>query len=88
MNWDPSHTNLLSTGGRDGKVCIWDLRVASKAIGDGVEMMSPVITIDDAHGIDPKGRGRKTQPLARSITSLLYPEDGLYGLISSGSFDG
>jgi hypothetical protein len=64
------------------------MRVASKASEDGLQMMSPVISIEDAHGKDAKVRGRKAQPLARGITSLVYPEGGLYGLISSGSFDG
>jgi hypothetical protein len=64
------------------------MRVASKANEAGLEIMNPVITIEDAHGKDAKVRGRKAQPLARGITSLVYPEDGVYGLISSGSFDG
>ncbi|TFY78636.1 hypothetical protein EWM64_g5376 [Hericium alpestre] len=85
--WDPANTSLLSTGGRDGGICIWDLRVADQSIG-----LQPIVTIVGAHGEDApaKGRGRRPKPntAGRSVTSLLYPEGDPYGLISSGTFHG
>ncbi|TFY69439.1 hypothetical protein EVG20_g3157 [Dentipellis fragilis] len=95
--WDPTNTNLLSTGGRDGGICLWDLRIGenhtTKQIEDGISLLDPVMTIKGAHGEDApaKGRGRKPKAsatAARSVTSLLYPENDPYGLVSSGSFDG
>lgn len=93
--WDPANENLLSTGGRDGSICMWDLRVGEGSASDdeGVEVLNPVITVASAHGIEgatkPRARSRgKGAPLARSVTSLLYPEEHPYMLISSGSSDG
>ena len=91
MAWDPSHVDLLSTGGRDGTISIWDLRTEGKKDEDGVTTLSPVIQLLGAHG-EAKGKGRpkkgKGTPAPRSVTHLLYPEIGPYGLITSGSFDG
>lgn len=89
MAWDPSHADLLSTGGRDGTISIWDLRTEGKRDEDGVTTLSPVIQLPGAHG-EAKGRPRKGKgaPAPRSVTHLLYPEIGPYGLITSGSFDG
>ncbi|KAF8138254.1 WD40-repeat-containing domain protein [Boletus edulis] len=83
--WDPSHRDILSTGSRDGKVCVWDLRIASSraGLGDGL------ITIHDAHGqMKSTSRRRKLTPLPRSVTSVLYTGTRSHALISSGSFDG
>ncbi|KAG6837993.1 hypothetical protein H0H93_008387 [Arthromyces matolae] len=88
--WDPSNGNLLSTGGRDGQICLWDLRVAGTKDKEDTTILSPVISIPGAHEDSlsiGKRRSKKT-PTPRSITSLLYPEVGTYGLISSCSFDG
>ncbi|RDB23192.1 Denticleless [Hypsizygus marmoreus] len=89
--WDPNHKDLLSTGGRDGTICIWDLRMAGATEDDEPNVLAPVISIPGAHE-EPKGKGRprrgKHVPAPRSVTNLLYPEIGPYGLISSGSFDG
>ncbi|KAG5729727.1 Denticleless like protein [Termitomyces sp. T112] len=90
VTWDPSNTNLLSTGGRDGTICLWDLRVAGTKDEDGPNVLKPVISIPGAHEDSTwkvRRRGKKV-PAPRSITSLLYPEIGNYGLVSSGSFDG
>jgi denticleless len=87
--WDPSHDSLLSTGGRDGNICLWDLRIAGDQGEDGHSVLNPVISILGAHEVPkPRGRPRKGVPTPRSVTNLLYPEMGPYGLISSGSFDG
>lgn len=87
--WDPNHQDLLSTGGRDGSICLWDLRVAESRNGD---ILSPIFKIDnaqrDANERKPRGRKPKMQPILPSITSILYPETEPYQLISSGSADG
>lgn len=81
----------MSTGGRDGIICIWDLRMAGMKDDQGSTELSPVISLLAAHG-EVKGKGRprrgKNAPSPRSVTHLLYPELGPYGLISSGSLDG
>ncbi|KAG6911732.1 hypothetical protein DXG01_007982 [Tephrocybe rancida] len=90
VTWDPSNTSLLSTGGRDGGICLWDLRVAGIDNGEETTVLSPVIIIPGAHE-DSTSRARrrgKKVPAPRTVTSLLYPGIGTYGLISSGSFDG
>lgn len=93
--WDPSHKSLLATGGRDGAICLWDLRIGKwHQSGDaGVMLASPVVTIHGSHEdttvkSKPKVRKGKQRPATRSITSLLYPDCDPYGLVSSGSFDG
>lgn len=45
ISWDPAHRSLLSTGARDGQVCIWDLRVAENRAAEGPSGLSPVLTI-------------------------------------------
>ncbi|KAF8219659.1 cell division cycle protein cdt2 [Tricholoma matsutake] len=89
--WDPQHRELLSSGGRDGTICIWDLRTAGQRREDSVATLNPVITLQGAHEnafSKGKGRVRRKTHTARSITNLLYPDIGPYGLVSSGSFDG
>jgi denticleless len=88
--WDPTHHDILSTGGRDATVLIWDLRVPGSVNEDrGVGICRPVMTIPAAHN-EPKKRGRKgkSSPVARSVTSLIYPEGEPYGVVSSEAFDG
>ncbi|KAG6832908.1 hypothetical protein H0H92_004792 [Tricholoma furcatifolium] len=88
--WDPINPHLLSTGARDGGICLWDLRVAGSNDEDGPTVLSPVNFIPGAHE-DSTSRARRRSkkiPAPRSVTSLLYPEVGSYGLISGGSFDG
>ncbi|GBE79403.1 hypothetical protein SCP_0206010 [Sparassis crispa] len=93
--WDPlKDGTVLCTGGRDGSICVWDLRVSEGRGRDEVETgsIAPVIVIPNAHGAPskPKGRKGKLAPAAplRSITSLVYPEGNPYCVVSSGSFDG
>ncbi|KAI0040707.1 WD40 repeat-like protein [Auriscalpium vulgare] len=85
--WDPAHEQLLSTGGRDGSICVWDLRSSGRCTQGN---MSPVMCIKDAHIEDQpaKGRGKKSTASVRTVTSLLYSDMTPCGLISSGSFDG
>ncbi|KAF8505540.1 WD40-repeat-containing domain protein [Russula emetica] len=90
--WDPQHDSLLSTGGRDGGIRVWDLRIATRTSHSVTSHDESVITIDGAHGQDKQanggGRRRKIVPSARTVTSLIYPEGRSDRLISSGSFDG
>ncbi|KAH9007055.1 WD40 repeat-like protein [Lactarius hatsudake] len=88
--WDPRHDSLLSTGGRDGGIRVWDLRIAGSTT-HGLTSHSPVTVIDGAHGEDKqanRGGRRKLAPTARTVTSLVYTEGRSEGLISAGSFDG
>ncbi|KAF9221937.1 WD40 repeat-like protein [Gyrodon lividus] len=89
--WDPLHRDILSTGSRDGMICVWDLRVASgcTVIGGNVPTLQPVITINAAHDQEKtKGGRRKATPLPRSVTTVLYADTRPHGLVSSSSFDG
>ncbi|TFK56098.1 WD40 repeat-like protein [Heliocybe sulcata] len=94
--WDPRQEKVLSTGGRDGSICIWDLRTkAKKSSKQDGDILKPVMEIMTAHGgSTPKESGKKRAKNARpelgvrSVTNILYPETHPYGFISSGSFDG
>lgn len=94
MAWDPNHTSLLATGGRDGAICLWDLRVTEqRQAEEGLIAPSPVMTIYGAHEdtvtkSKPKPRKGKQVPTPRTVTNLLYPESQPFGLVSSSSFDG
>ncbi|KAF9534901.1 WD40-repeat-containing domain protein [Crepidotus variabilis] len=90
MAWDHTNPSLLGTGGRDGAICLWDLRIAESHQSDETEIMvsRPVITIPRAHDDSPTKRKGKQNPAPRTITDLLYSENYSYGLISSCSFDG
>jgi len=88
--WDPLHTSLLSTGGRDGGIRVWDLRIAERD-AHGPTSHASVTVIDSAHGEDSRtnrGGRKKIAPTARTVTSLVYAEGRSDRLISSGSFDG
>lgn len=86
VEWDPQHADLLCTGGRDGELRIWDLRVAMKEGRKG----GAVLAIKDAHeDVTPRrGRRPKSAPKARSVTNVLWLETEPCGIVSSGSFDG
>ena len=93
MAWDPVNSSLLATGGRDGAICLWDLRVGQHHDDGNVFAATPVITIHGAHEntiikSKPKPRKGKQISAPRTITNLLYPESHSNGLVSSGSFDG
>ncbi|KAM6495599.1 WD40 repeat-like protein [Amanita muscaria] len=96
--WDPAHHDLLATGGRDGSICLWDLRVCNRGEmndeGDAQITRDPVTLIKGAHEAAHINGGRlntrkgKKNPLPRTVTSLLYPETVPYSLVSGGAFDG
>jgi len=89
LAWDPENGDVLCSGGRDGTINIWDLRVGERwrtVIGRGE--LRPVLTMPHAH----KDMGSRSTPngrkVARSITSLVYAVGNPYSVISSGAFDG
>ncbi|KZT72668.1 WD40 repeat-like protein [Daedalea quercina L-15889] len=75
--WDPAYDgDVLCTGGRDGGICVWDLRVGERCTstrrrtrsGAGEEAaedggLKPVMSIPGAHedGKPSKARGRKSK---------------------------
>ncbi|KAI0637884.1 WD40 repeat-like protein [Trametes polyzona] len=93
--WDPAYDGaVLCTGGRDGGICLWDLRAGERST-DGE--LAPVLSIPRAHDLQaqgkptkPKGtRGKLTPSVPlQSITHLLYTDTHPYSVISSCSSDG
>lgn len=89
--WDPEHRELLSTGGRDGVIHIWDLRTENaRRNHNDVPTLIPVLRIAGAHEGEPNSKARKKKSTAvnRTVTSLTYAAGQPYSLISSGSSDG
>lgn len=102
--WNPAYDGeVLCTGGRDGGICVWDLRAGERsrrtraAAGDDAgehSALQPVISIPGAHedGKPSKPRPRKSRPTpaaaVRSVTSIVYAGSTPHTLISSGSYDG
>lgn len=82
--WDPNHRDLLSTGGRDGLICVWDLRSAERRTGD---KLSPVLTITKAHEANPAPR-KSVKAVPKSVTGVIYNPTSDNELISGGSADG
>ncbi|KAJ7068037.1 WD40-repeat-containing domain protein, partial [Mycena amicta] len=82
MSCDPRNPNLLATGGREGMICIWDIRAG----------FLPVQTILAAHeDIGPSGKrnrskGKRASP--RTVTGLCYSDTNPFHLITSGSAEG
>ncbi|KAJ7774271.1 WD40 repeat-like protein [Mycena maculata] len=87
VSWDPSHRDLLAAGGRDGLICIWDLRVSENRTSQ------PVMSILAAHeDVGPNGKRKvskgKNASIPRTVTGILYSDANPCQLISSGSSDG
>ncbi|KAI0751438.1 WD40-repeat-containing domain protein [Daedaleopsis nitida] len=95
--WDPSHDgDVLCSGGREGSICLWDLRVGeARHNAEGGSTLAPVLSVPKAHESElkaPKPKGRRGKivvaaPL-KSITHLLYTDSHPYGIVSSSSSDG
>ncbi|KAF7331828.1 Small monomeric GTPase [Mycena kentingensis (nom. inval.)] len=90
LTWDLHHPNILTTGGREGMVCVWDIRVGENSAESSI---SPVQTILAAHEeIGPTGKRKeprgKHAAAPRTVTGLLYSDANAFQLISSGSSDG
>lgn len=87
--WEPENGNMLCSGGRDGSILVWDLRVGeNRRMSLGHGQLGPCSVIPHAHkdfGTRFTPNGRK---VARSITSLTYAIGKPYSVISSGAFDG
>lgn len=91
--WDPAHDGaVLCSGGRDGGICLWDLRVGER--GSSGEVL-PVLSIPKAHNLQgkppkakvPRGKLAPSVPL-QSITHLLYTDTHPFGVISSCASEG
>ncbi|KIY69757.1 WD40 repeat-like protein [Cylindrobasidium torrendii FP15055 ss-10] len=79
VRWDPTNNSLLATGGKDGSIHLWDLRVGTDTT------TSPVASI---FGAQEEIGSRKRPASLKSVTGLLYSTDTPYNLISSGTADG
>ncbi|KAI0676942.1 WD40-repeat-containing domain protein [Trametes maxima] len=90
--WDPTHDGtVLCTGGRDGWICLWDLRVGERTESGDI---APVLSIPKAHDLGGKAKAKPARgklvsgaPL-QGITHLLYTDTHPYGVVSSCSSDG
>ena len=79
---------MLSTSGRDGVICLWDMRAQGQRSSEsGIDVLTPVLRIPCAGGHVVKAR-RATAPVMKSVTSVLYLDGDPFGLTSSSSFDG
>ncbi|KAF8520119.1 WD40-repeat-containing domain protein [Gautieria morchelliformis] len=90
LDWNPDHADLLSTAGRDGNICVWDLRTATQSkTTDNSSALAPVMVIPHAHcDARPRGKMAKSRTTVKTVTSVLYLPQSSQQLISSGSFDG
>lgn len=100
IEWDPhSQGHLLASGGRDGAVHVYDLRmadgVAAMSLGaaggaddDQVEDTSALLSLWSAHApiLPPKTR-RTNLPSARGVTSIVYDRLRPHSIFTAGCAD-
>ena len=92
VDWDPRHTSLLCSGGRDGQICVWDLREqrSGQTEDDDEASIRPVLIIPYVHEATPGKPSKKGRTVLapKSVTSLVYLPESEYQVLSSGAADG
>ncbi|KAF7301494.1 Small monomeric GTPase [Mycena indigotica] len=91
VSWNPRNPNLVSSGGREGMICVWDIRAGESRSSDAA--LLAVQTILAAHeDIGPTGKRKepkgKHANAPRTVTGLSYSDMNEFHLITSGSADG
>ena len=85
IQWQPgTGNNILASAGRDGNICLWDLRVRGQALGDGrrvrmhvtemasdMSVLSPVLEIFDAHNPNAKAQAASRKSKQGSIAGRI-----------------
>jgi denticleless len=86
--WQPAGETVLATGGRDGRILVWDLRT-SHVRGAPQPVLTFALDKADEKALKLKGKKAKLGSApSRSITGLLWAQGDNYSLTSSGSLDG
>ena len=87
LNWDPTSDNLLVSGSRDGRICLWDLRSQHR---ESSERWRPVLEIPYAHEKVPGKPTKNGRAVikSRSITSVAFQPECSDQVLSTGSGDG
>lgn len=98
--WDPNGSgNILVSGGRDGAVHLYDVRVKDRSVNG--EPWSPCLSLWEAHTMEepPRplrgpgsrggARGKPSVKQPKAVTSIVYlPNRGSHLLASAGCVDG
>ncbi|PWN19114.1 WD40 repeat-like protein [Microstroma glucosiphilum] len=103
IEWDPhSGGNLLASGGRDGAIHVYDLRMAQKEAvistdstiaddADKLEPTSPLLSLWSAHAPSPAltaaGFRARSNTTAKGVTSLIYHPHRPHALFTAGCAD-
>lgn len=93
----PSNTHVLASGGRDGHLMLWDVRVKESCGFEGMDgdprALRPVMVKQDAHKLTKHGRARRRGKNPRmtskgSVTSLCFLPENSEFILASGGTDG